>query len=287
MDYKKILEGIIDIIHTSEKSDIGFANICSYVDKNCPELKESEDERIRKEILDYIDKATGCKEWVSWLEKQGKSTLIEEIKRRKELLLSEKKRKAVSLRENLSLGGRIAILEELLAFANEKQDNKQQCKSINDKGYCCVVKSQDKSALEAINEEKSIIPSLKDFQEAFELKARQYDIELPNRGYDIYAMCNELYSLLIEQKPTWSEEDERNFQGIIDEIEANKRSAPDYDIATYDRFLSWLKSLKNRYTWKPSDEQMKALKEASDEHWELYGFASLYTLYQDLRKLKL
>ena len=36
-----------------------------------PELKESEDEKIRKEILDYIDKATGCKRWIAWLEKQG------------------------------------------------------------------------------------------------------------------------------------------------------------------------------------------------------------------------
>ena len=35
--------------------------------------KENEDERIRKEILDYIDKATGCKRWVAWLEKQGES----------------------------------------------------------------------------------------------------------------------------------------------------------------------------------------------------------------------
>lgn len=95
--------------------------------------------------------------------------------------------------------------------------------------------------IEKKSEEKSIIPSLKDFQEAFELKARQYDIELPNRGYDIHAMCKELYSLLIGQKPTW----------------------------------------------KPSDEQMKALKEASDEHWELDGLEPLYTLYQDLKKLKL
>ena len=36
-----------------------------------PELRESEDEKIRKEILDYIDKSTGCKRWVAWLEKQG------------------------------------------------------------------------------------------------------------------------------------------------------------------------------------------------------------------------
>ena len=50
-----------------------------------------------------------------------------------------------------------------------------------------------------------------------------------------------------EQKPAkWSEEDERNLKGIIDEIEANKNNAPDYDIKTYDRFLSWLKFLKQR-----------------------------------------
>ena len=36
-----------------------------------PELRESEDERIRKEILNYIDKATECKRWVAWLEQQG------------------------------------------------------------------------------------------------------------------------------------------------------------------------------------------------------------------------
>lgn len=44
----------------------------------------------------------------------------------------------------------------------------------------------------------------------------------------------------------WSEEDERNLKGIIDEIETNKNNAPDYDLATYDRFLFWLKSLKQR-----------------------------------------
>jgi len=38
--------------------------------------------------------------------------------------------------------------------------------------------------------------------------------------------------------------------------------------------------------WKPTDEQMKALKEAYDKHWELDGLDPLYTLYQDLKKLK-
>lgn len=44
----------------------------------------------------------------------------------------------------------------------------------------------------------------------------------------------------------WTEEDERNWCGITDEIETNKSSAPDYDIETYDKFLSWLHSIKQR-----------------------------------------
>ena len=41
-DYKKILEGVVNIINITEKSDIGFANICTYIGDNCPELAESE-----------------------------------------------------------------------------------------------------------------------------------------------------------------------------------------------------------------------------------------------------
>ena len=65
---------------------------------------------------------------------------------------------------------------------------------------------------------------------------------------------------LYKQKPAeWSEEDESNFQGIIDELKANKHHAPDYDLPTYNRFLSCFKSLKERYVWKPSNEQTDAL----------------------------
>lgn len=46
----------------------------SMITKTCeiifPELAELDDEKIRKEIIDYIDKATGCKRWIAWLEKQ-------------------------------------------------------------------------------------------------------------------------------------------------------------------------------------------------------------------------
>lgn len=80
MDYKKILEGVVNIINTTKKSDIGFANICAYIGENCPELKESEDEQHRKWILEYLYDGLRkseeqfkdqFKSAIAWLEKQG------------------------------------------------------------------------------------------------------------------------------------------------------------------------------------------------------------------------
>ena len=82
-----------------------------------------------------------------------------------------------------------------------------------------------------------IHPATKEQRDIFFAKMKE-------AGYEWDAEKKELKK--IGQKPTWSEEDERNLQGIIDEIEANKNQAPDYDLVTYDRFLSWLKSLKDK-----------------------------------------
>jgi hypothetical protein len=90
------------------------------------------------------------------------------------------------------------------------------------------------------------------------------------------------------RQPAWSEEDERNLQGIIDEIEANKNQAPDYDRATYDRFLSWLKSLRPQNRWKPSDEQLEALRIAAEIGTANNSWAMdvLKCVYQYLKKLR-
>lgn len=89
-DYKKILEGVVNIINTAEKSDIGFSNICTYIDENCPELKESEDERIRKEIRDFFSRIMLGQEnflredydwnaWIAWIEKQAKQKHVDNV----------------------------------------------------------------------------------------------------------------------------------------------------------------------------------------------------------------
>lgn len=80
-DYKKILEGVVNIINTAEKSDIGFTNICTYIGENCPELAESEDEKIRKILVEAVtqvlqdqycsNRGVSKEKVVAWLEKQG------------------------------------------------------------------------------------------------------------------------------------------------------------------------------------------------------------------------
>lgn len=116
-----------------------------------PELKESEDERMRKEITDFIRRKfesscsptpskTTLANWITWLEQQG-----------------EKKPGEDSL-------------------------------------------------------------TLEEFKNAFITKAKQYDIELPNRSWDIYALCKELYSL--KHKPKQSEQ---NPDKIVEKAKTEKQ----------------------------------------------------------------
>ena len=210
-DYKKILEGVVNIINTAEKSDIGFANICTYIGENCPELKESEDEMM------------------------------------------------------------IQYFKDLAPFDNADELYEKY-------GF------SHKDAIDWL--EKQCEQKIKTPEESLGIDSDTYN--------KIVDEC--IYG---EHKPAFSEEDERNLQWIIDEIEANKNHAPDYDVATYNSFLSLLKSLKERYTWKPSDEQMKALKDALNDAIFQYNFKgsmikeevtrkhaeTIESLYNDLKKL--
>ena len=82
-----------------------------------------------------------------------------------------------------------------------------------------------------------------------------------------------------EKESAWSEEDEEILRTIISD---GIRGAKFYMLQ-----INWLKSLKERYTWKPSDEQIHAFEQVCD--WYNDNFApseTLTSLYNDLKKLK-
>ena len=93
-----------------------------------------------------------------------------------------------------------------------------------------------------------------------------------------------------EQKPAWSEEDIELLDNTIKFIEDSVAATSPY-LRTYSPTLTgkeipFLKALKERYTWKPSDGQMKQLGWVAEQNKNNMIGKELMTLYQDLKKAK-
>jgi hypothetical protein len=99
---------------------------------------------------------------------------------------------------------------------------------------------------------------------------------------------------VVEQKPTWSEEDERmlnNIQNNLREFYVDKKGYPYVAEPDSPEMMeyNWLESIKERYTWKPGNEQMEALNDAvrlyKSTHFDSQHH-KIESLYEDLKKLK-
>ena len=63
-----------------------------------------------------------------------------------------------------------------------------------------------------------------------------------------------------EQNPTWSEYDEIMLHSLISDFKGFKHDNTSSLEPHFDNAIDWLKSLKDRYTWKPTEEQINAIK---------------------------
>lgn len=223
-----------------------------------PELKESEGEKIRKEIIDFIDTKTidsdeRRNKWFSYLEKQGES--IDKITQRAR---TEKQR---------------VILTETNGEANIDWDTRsiQDVKLLLEYGLDYIKKLENQGEQKSFDYENANIPQKDSTWSEEDKHWMQKVIDFmnhpdlikatPTLAKDTINWLKSLKEIVQPQsKQEWSEEDESNFQGIIDVIKENKHHATDYEHMTYYKLLSWFKSLKERYVWKPSDEQIDALE---------------------------
>lgn len=86
-----------------------------------------------------------------------------------------------------------------------------------------------------------------------------------------------------EMKSSWSEEDEKNLIEIINIVQ----NISSYD-KQYDRYINWLKSIRPKPHWKPTNEQKEALRAAytvgniQNIQWAIMP---LKTLYKQLNTL--
>ena len=81
----------------------------------------------------------------------------------------------------------------------------------------------------------------------------------------------------------WSDEDDYNLQCIIDKVNYDIQKG---NVGRNNELIDWLKSIKDRATWKPSEEQMEIFKDLIDDNDQRFFYPTLKSLYNDLKKLK-
>ena len=283
--YKEALEVIkdnLDALNEITETGANVVNIQSI--KNCfyrafPEIKEPEDDGIRKEIisaLKYANHKGVYDKHIAWLEKkgekpQGKSAL-DEIKEEE---VEPKFHEGDWITDGYLHNKITDVLEDRYIvdakFAKRssipfKFENYYHLWTIQDAkdgdilasnynkpfiyngnhnsihvGAYCGITTNDKLIIASEEyhwtEHLNIHPATKEQRDKL-LKA------MADAGYEWDAEKKELKK--VEQNPAWNEEDEKNLSGVIDELEANKSEAPEYDYKTYDRFINWLESIKER-----------------------------------------
>lgn len=89
----------------------------------------------------------------------------------------------------------------------------------------------------------------------------------------------------IEQQTAWSEEDETNLTNTI--IMLKEGASHHFTNFSIVPCVDWLKQLKQRHTWKPSEEQIRALHDMNLTGNISYAGQgqTLIELYNDLKKL--
>ena len=297
MDYEKKYKEALNKAKECLK-DGTITNIAiSYIGSIFPELKESEDERIRKAIRLYLDWLDGrksiapkgdysIKDMSTWLEKQG-------------------------MQPRYNIGD--IICDKSCTTLNKEAQPNMEIVDIQNGMYICdkgsfPVSQQDEYELVS----KKIDTKLNDDSVSNELReasTKHAEKELKNHTFP----NNEEFELIYTfeegakwqaaRKSSWSKDDDDNI-GMIESrlIDLLSYTREDNSLTKHRKnsikeevveYVNWLTSLKDRSTWKPSDEQIETLEHFVRSMGES-GYVAphdnntklLYSLLEDLKKLK-
>lgn len=298
IDYK---QKIIDYMNSSEVDTL-YRSMLNNLFPELKESEESEDERIRKAIHIYLDWLDGKKDYaprgeytindmIDWIEKQGKHQ-----KFRDSIQVGDKvTRNEDGVLVNLSQLARVAkpaknqdVQQETLCGKCRKEQPSHSCQDITALGRCAVEHEQKPAEFDDANAKRMFIKALERVEEQNNKGYKLTDCDKNSWWEDFKAYCG--YTEI--QKPAWSEEDEEIYRKCICAMRASACGFPEEE-KFVEQVDNWLKSLKDRYTWKPSGEQMKILNEVlnfaanhESPHWNDYIFGTLNNLIRQLKRLR-
>lgn len=240
--------------------DSSFTILREALETVIPELSETEDEKIRKALIDYfrwnpdgqlLDEFSNRKVF-AWLEKQAEqeSAWSEEDEQNYETILKIicSSNKSESLVNKLldwfkSFKGRVQSKQDW------SEEDEEEANYIAD--FIENILKKEKLVSKKTMTMEEMVAWLRDIKHRYILK--------PEQG--------------------WSEEDEVLLRTAKDII----FKSDDCSDGTSCKVVYWLNSLKDRYTWKPSEEQMKFLWKYAEQN--NYDGSILTSLYNDLKKL--
>ena len=265
------------------------------------ELKD-EDERIRKTLVEFFVDwsksrshfwSISIQKILSWLEKQGNLMKALQISNSR---IGELIEKNYYLKEQLEKQSKNNIgiseatkqkLEDNLNKALEKETPESFNKFLDEQKPVDKVEPKFKvgdtmrTLLEAANGVTNGMPVVVSIDEEY-YHCNNELIAIKDQDSYEYPPMNRM------QKSAWSEEDEVCLGDAMWAIEQARTIAKnENDMGNLWYAENWLKSLKERYTWKPSDEQMQALSNAGNSFRPFEeGHKVLWSLYNDLKRLR-
>jgi tetratricopeptide (TPR) repeat protein len=296
--YDKALKVIKDNLDAlDEIAETGAKTVNIQTIKNCfhrafPELQESNDEKIRKSIIHalqgdgFLDMEETNKA-ISWLEKQGEQKQ-DPCDNCKDVMLNCHNFPCIKKRA-FKQGKSVleAIIDEKVDNANKVEQKFKVGDVLNSPSHHLIwIYKDNKHYYACVNMNyvtenvatNGLISIPNDACPATKEQRKQLEKAMADAGYAFDFDKKEFKK--IEQKPAWSEWDEEILSEIIDFFE-NGILTVQHDFRIY---ASWLKSLKQKYTWKPSDKQMNTLRHVISGC--SYDIEPLVEMEEQLKKLK-
>ena len=253
--------------------DASFTQLREALEALIPELNESKNERIRKSLLEFLDDIWhrgknanfdrwgkhDCASWIAYLEKQ-------------------KEQKPVEWKEDW----REEDIQTRFAFYTYKDDpsvlylsNVFVEEASRNHGFGTKILKAAEKVAETIGATTISLKVKQDSPANTWYRKNGYGYVAFEDGYDW--LEKNLEYMKPVKSAEWSEEDKEMLDAMID-IVSNSLYEP---LCPREGMLAWLKSL--RPSWKPSEEQMRAVFDASERNDKLGSV--LRNLYEDLKEL--
>ena len=226
-----------------------------WVEQVFPELAESEDEKVREELIKHLKEgaegyepagdSSDYQRWLAWLRKQGEPKPEE---------------------NKGNIGG---------ISANWSVEDMSKAQRI------CKYLNEAKKYYADITEVRECIEWLKSLQDRVQPQPKQWwraeeeavlDALIRRlKGEDIYVSphlaveCLESLKGRVLPKQEWSEDDEQHIDSLLKRLDALCRNKFERTRFAISEDRDWLKSLRPQNRWKPSDEQVSLLQAIINE----------------------